>query len=84
MPIFRVKSVKKFTPAKKNLHGYTRGARDKYEVCFQVLEITHTLEMCGKENMTLFIFSRAPIFMDIVGECKMKEFKEWLVSFETT
>ena len=26
MPIFRVKS-------KKNLHGYTRGSRDKYEVC---------------------------------------------------
>ena len=28
LPIFRVKSVK-FTPAKKNLHGYARGARDK-------------------------------------------------------
>ena len=49
-----------------------------------IREITHTLEMCGKENMTLFIFSRAPIFMDIVEECKMKEFKELLVSFETT
>ena len=24
----------KFTPAKKNLHGYTRGARDKYQVCY--------------------------------------------------
>ena len=31
MPIFRVKSVK-FTPAKKYLHGYTRGIRDKLEV----------------------------------------------------
>ena len=38
MPIFRVKSVKtytgqeKFTPAKKNLHEYIRGVRDKYQV----------------------------------------------------
>ena len=32
MPIFCVKSAK-FTLAKKNLHGYTRGSRDKYEVC---------------------------------------------------
>ena len=24
----------KFTPAKKNLHGYTRGSRDKYEVWY--------------------------------------------------
>ena len=34
LPIFRVKSVK-FTPAKKNLHAYIRGIRDKYEVCIQ-------------------------------------------------
>ena len=34
----------------------------------RVLEIIHTHEMCGKKNMTLFIFSRAPIFMDIVSE----------------
>ena len=27
------KEEKKKTPAKKNLHGYTRGSRDKYEVC---------------------------------------------------
>ena len=32
MPIFRVTS-EKFTPAKKILHGYIRGIRDKYEVC---------------------------------------------------
>ena len=32
MPIFRVKSVKKIIPAKKNLHKYIRGVRDKYEV----------------------------------------------------
>ena len=31
MPIFRVKSVKIYT-GQKNLHGYTRGARDKYQV----------------------------------------------------
>ena len=31
MPIFRVKSVKIYT-GQKNLHGYTRGSRDKYEV----------------------------------------------------
>ena len=31
MPIFRVKSVKMYT-GKKNLYGYTRGARDKYQV----------------------------------------------------
>ena len=33
MTIFRVKSVKKkFTLAKKNLHEYIRGVRDKYQV----------------------------------------------------
>ena len=26
-------NLQKFTPAKKNLHGYIRGIRDKYEVC---------------------------------------------------
>ena len=40
-PLFREKSAKnaifalnlyKFTPAKKNLYGYTRGSRDKLEV----------------------------------------------------
>ena len=31
MPIFRVKSIKIY--AKKNLHGYIRGIRDKYQVC---------------------------------------------------
>ena len=31
MPIFRVKSVKIYT-GQKNLHEYTRGARDKYQV----------------------------------------------------
>ena len=40
MPIFRVKSVKKITPAKKNLHGFTRGARDKYEVWLTILRPT--------------------------------------------
>ena len=54
-PIFRVKSVKnatfcrkcqffalnlqKFTPAKKNLHGYTRGSRNKYQVCSSIQSI---------------------------------------------
>ena len=33
MPIFRFRSVNlKFTPAKKNLHEYTRGSCDKYQV----------------------------------------------------
>ena len=31
MPIFRVKSVKIYT-GQKNLHGYTRGSRNKYQV----------------------------------------------------
>ena len=35
MPIFRVKSVKIYT-GQKNLHEYTRGVRDKYEVYFKV------------------------------------------------
>ena len=26
-------NLKKFTPAKKNLHEYIRGVRDKYQVC---------------------------------------------------
>ena len=29
-------NLKKFTPAKKNLHEYIRGVRDKYEVCVRV------------------------------------------------
>ena len=45
MPIFRVKSVKNATfcvksvkiyIGQKNLHGYTRGARDKYEVWSEI------------------------------------------------
>ena len=36
MPIFRVKSVKIYT-GQKNLHGYIRGIRDKYQVWEQVL-----------------------------------------------
>ena len=36
MPIFRVKSVKIYT-GKKNLHGYTRGIRDKLEVWYSLL-----------------------------------------------
>ena len=32
MPICRVKSVKIYT-GQKNLHGYIRGIRDKYQVC---------------------------------------------------
>ena len=32
LPIFRVKSVKIYT-GQKNLHEYTRGVLDKYEVC---------------------------------------------------
>ena len=32
MPIFRVKSVKIYA-GQKNLHEYSRGSRDKYEVC---------------------------------------------------
>ena len=34
MPVFRVKSVKIYT-GQKNLHEYTRGVRDKYQVCFK-------------------------------------------------
>ena len=35
LPIFRVKSVKIYT-GQKNLHGYARGARDKYQVWVRV------------------------------------------------
>ena len=34
MLICRIKSVKVYT-GQKNLHGYTRGARDKYQVWLQ-------------------------------------------------
>ena len=45
LPNFRVKSEKKFTPAKKNLHGYAPGARDKYQVCliFTIFSQIHSL-----------------------------------------
>ena len=38
MPIFWVKSVKIYT-GQKNLLGYTRGSRDKYEVWMHDIEI---------------------------------------------
>ena len=34
LPIFRVKSLKIYTGQKKIYTGAARGARDKYEVCF--------------------------------------------------
>ena len=37
LPNFCVKSVKIYT-GQKNLHEYTRGARDKYKVCFLAIE----------------------------------------------
>ena len=40
MPIFRVKSVKIYT-GQKNLHEYTRGVRDKYEVCIYAPPATY-------------------------------------------
>ena len=49
MPIFRVKSVKIYT-GKKNLHGYIRGIRDKYEVCAWV---RYVLFKKGDEVMLL-------------------------------
>ena len=41
-------NLKKFTPAKNNLHKYIRGVRDKYEVC--ALHCT----MCSLGNMFSF------------------------------
>ena len=38
MPIFRVKSVKIYT-GQKNLHGYTRGSHDKYEVWYFLISL---------------------------------------------
>ena len=35
MPIFR-----RFTPTKENLHGYTRGSRNKYQVWMMVMMMT--------------------------------------------
>ena len=46
MPIFGAKSVK-FTPAKKNLHGYIRGIRDKYQVCEGPENGMFNVYMCG-------------------------------------
>ena len=44
MPIFRVQSVKIYT-GQKNLHEYTRGPRDKYEVCPEVLLTAQELQI---------------------------------------
>ena len=49
MPIFRVKSVK-ITLAKKNLHEYTRGVRDKYEVCIKLPVLSEFIENKFREN----------------------------------
>ena len=56
MPIFRVKSVKIYT-GQKNLHGYIRGIRDKYEVC--------------PDHLFLPSFSIVPLLMLLCRERKV-------------
>ena len=52
MPIFRAKSVKIYT-GQKNLHGYIRGIRDKYQVWLRHVP-PHTI---GVEITINFILS---------------------------
>ena len=52
LPIFRVKSVKIYT-GQKNLHGYARGARDKYQVCTTYL-LQNTNHLVSLVNHLLF------------------------------
>ena len=47
MPIFRVESVKIYT-GQKNLHGYIRGIRDKYEVWAGFGNLTSFLHQVNK------------------------------------
>ena len=59
MPIFRVKSVKIYT-GQKNLHGYIRGIRDKYQVC-QALAWTsagHNIKWLGHFRLRIMYFQR--------------------------
>ena len=49
MPIFRVKSVKIYT-GQKNLHEYTRGYRDKYQVCPLTASFSWFLLVCAKNR----------------------------------
>ena len=49
MTIFRVKSVKIYT-GQKNLHRYTRGARDKYQVWVVVLFFVYCWKCCKAEQ----------------------------------
>ena len=42
---------KKITPAKKFLHRYTRGARDKYQVCFLVHSVLFCLQNTSEKKL---------------------------------
>ena len=45
-------NLKKFTQAKKNLHGYARGARDKYQVCGECLKMWFSR---GRASLMIYI-----------------------------
>ena len=46
-PSPKLLTLYKFTPAKKNLHGYTRGSRDKYELCTGFTDYTASTTSTG-------------------------------------
>ena len=76
MPIFRVKSVKIYTD-QKNLHGYTRGSRDKYEVwpCDH-----HNYHPAF--NSTIFLSEISQYSMQLVEKIKKGERRQSTVSKE--
>ena len=47
LKIFQICQEKKFTLAKKNLHEYIRGVRDKYQVWSLVKAWKHELVLCA-------------------------------------
>ena len=63
MPIFRFKSVKIYT-GQKNLHGYIRGIRDKYEVWLPPISC-------------LFSSSRSSVWVKMIGGTMQKV--RWVV-----
>ena len=77
MPIFRIKSVKIYT-GQKNLHGYIRGIRDKYEVWGWdensiFIEPHQTQKQAVFRDLRSFVFSSSGFGMFFLWNGKARE-----------